>query len=431
MPSAAGDAELRRNFSFEAVGAVGTGLFNALVVNFLPVIARREGADPLLLAVLSSAPYAANSLGVFTGFWMPGEHRRVAYVAVLLIVGRVLFLGSLWTTGPIALVAMAFGMYLTLAIASPLQIDIWRGTYPQRLMGRILGYLRVLQTGASAVAAPFGGLLIERFGDGPMLGLGASLGIVTAVVYSRVRSLPVNSSLRFSPAASLHVLIEQPTYRRLVAAWVVWGFGSMMATPLYALVLVDRFQASYADVGLLQLAGALSGLLAYFALGHYLDRKGGFGVTPLGMLVTGVVPLAYLISPGLSFLALPYILLGVGNSAVDLGWQLAIVARVSDEHRLRYIAAHTSITGIRGFIAPFAGALVLSLGYGLGPVLIISGVLGVVGAVMMARALGVDLGDPRLLRSLFQRFVHDAPRPRRWVVVRKRRPVHTQEPPSS
>jgi hypothetical protein len=202
----------------------------------------------------------------------------------------------------------------------------------------------------------------------------------------------------------------------------VWGFGSLMATPLYALVLVDRFQASYADVGLLQLAGALRGLLAYFVLGHYLDRTGGFGVTPLGMLLTALVPVAYLLAPGLPVLGLGFILLGVGTSAIDLGWQLALVARVSDEHRLRYMAAHTTITGLRGFVAPFAGTLFLSLGYGMGPVLLLSGLLGVIGAVMLARALGVNPGDPRLIRGLFRKFVRDAPRPRRFVVVRKRRP---------
>jgi MFS family permease len=208
-------------------------------------------------------------------------------------------------------------------------------------------------------------------------------------------------------------------YLRLVAAWVVWGFGALMATPLYALVLVDRFQASYAEIGLLQLAGAVSGLLAYFALGQYLDRKGGFGVTPLGMLLTAAVPVAYLFAPALPVLAVGYILLGIGTSAIDLGWQLALVARVSDEYRLRYMAAHTSITGVRGFIAPFVGTLVLSLGYGLGPVLIISAILGVIGAVLMARALGVNPGDPRQLRGLFREFVRVVPR--RHVVRRRAR----------
>src|SRR5882762_5978885 len=106
MLSGSTDSELRSNFSFEAVGALGTGLFNALVVNFLPVIARREGADALLLAVLSAAPFAANSLGIFSGFWMPSEIRRLRYVAVLIVAGRVLFLGALVSTVPLALVAM-------------------------------------------------------------------------------------------------------------------------------------------------------------------------------------------------------------------------------------------------------------------------------------------------------------------------------------
>src|SRR5438874_1078105 len=65
MPDA--DRQLRRNFGFDAMGALGTGVFNALVVNFLSVIARREGADPLLLAALAAAPFAANTLSNFYG----------------------------------------------------------------------------------------------------------------------------------------------------------------------------------------------------------------------------------------------------------------------------------------------------------------------------------------------------------------------------
>jgi len=181
---------------------------------------------------------------------------------------------------------------------------------------------------------------------------------------------------------------------------VVWGFGSFMATPLYALVLVDRFQASYADVGVLQLVGALSGLLAYFVLGHYLDRRGGFGATPIGLLLVATVPLVYLWAPSLMFLAAGYVLLNVGNGACDLGWQVALISRVDDAHRLRYQAAHASFTGIRGVAAPFVGSLALGLGVGLGPVLMLSAALGIVGAAMMANALGITLSRPFALRLL-------------------------------
>jgi MFS family permease len=409
------ERQLRRNFGHDAVGALGTGVFNALVVNFLSVIARREGADPLLLAALAAAPFAANTLAIFMGFWVPPQRLRVKYVSILLMLGRSLFFVGLFTTGPVMLLCMGVGMWLTMAMVAPLQVDIWRGAYPQRLRARVLGYLRVLQTSAVAIGAPLGGLLIERLGHGPMLGIGAALGIIGAAGYSRIRSEPVAASQRFTPAASLRLLADEPRYRAMVLAWVVWGIGSFMATPLYALVLVDRLHASYSDVGLLQLAGALSGLLAYFVLGHFLDRKGGFGATATGLVMVALVPLFYLSSPSLPFLALGYVVQSVGNSAIDLGWQVAVIARVSDEHRLRYQAAHTSLTGLRGVVAPFLGSLSLGFGLGIGPVLVVSAVLGLVGAVMMARALGTGLvPDLGVLRTV----LGDRSRPRRDVRIR-------------
>jgi Major Facilitator Superfamily len=406
------ERQVARNFSFDAMGALGTGLFNALVVNFLAIIARREGGDPLLLAALAAGPFAANTLAIFTGFWVPAARHRVGYVSLFIMLGRALFLGGLLTTGPMALLWMGLGMWLTMAIVAPLQVDAWRGAYPQRLRARVLGYLRVLQTLAGAIAAPLSGLLIERLGQGPMLAMGATLGMLGAAGYSRVRGRPVAASKRFTPVASLRLLAEEPAYGRLIAAWVVWGFGSFMATPLYALVLVDRFQASYADIGWLQLAGAVSGLLAYLILGQYLDRKTGLGVTPLGFLLAGVVPLLFLFAPSLPFLFFGYVLLGVGSSANDLGWQVAMVSRVADEHRLRYQAAHTSITGLRGVAAPFVGSLIISMGFGIGSVLVLGAALGVLGAVLMARALEVDLVD------LFGAIFGYGRRPRRDVVLR-------------
>src|SRR5258708_1786879 len=405
------DAEraVRRNFGFDAVGALGTGLFNALVVNFLAVIVRSEGADPLLLAALAAAPFAATILGIFSGFWVPSDRHRVRYVAIVQVIGRALFFGALLSTGPVALLLMGLGMGTTLAMISPLRVDIWRGSYPQRLRARVLGYLRVVQPRAGAIAAPLGGLLIEKFGLAPMLGLGASLGIVGAAGFSQVRSQPVATSRPFTPAASLRLLAEHPTYRHLIMGWVVWGFGSFMATPLYALVLVDRFQASYADIGLLQLVGAVSGLLAYLILGQTLDRRGNLirAATPVGCVLVALVPLVYLLSPNLWFLAVGYVLQSIGNSAIDLGWQLALVSHVPDEHRLRYQAAHTSLTGLRGVAAPFAGSLMLGLGSGVGAVLLLSGALGLYGAVLLARALGLAVADLCVGRTV----VRDARRP--------------------
>src|SRR5438874_7902202 len=120
------ESQMRRNFGFDATGAVGTGLFNALVGGFLAVIARREGAEPLLLAALAAAPFAANMLSIFSGFWMPHDRYRVPYVAALVVLGRAMFLPAVFATAPLALLSMGFGLWLTQAMVAPLQVDIWR-----------------------------------------------------------------------------------------------------------------------------------------------------------------------------------------------------------------------------------------------------------------------------------------------------------------
>ena len=413
VPNAAAEHAMRRNFGFDAVGALGTGLFNALVVNFLSVIARREGADPLLLAAVAAAPFAANMLAIFSGFWVPGDKHRVRYVSTLLVLGRSLFLVATVTTTPFALLAMTFGLFLTQAFSAPMQVDIWRGAYPQRMRARVFGYLRVLQTASGALAAPLGGLLIEQFGAGMLLGLGAGLGMVGGAGASQVKSSPVAASHRFTPLASLKVLSEVPVYRGLVAAWFVWGLGTFMGAPLYAMVLVDRFQASYADIGILQLVGAASGLITYLILGQLLDRRGGFGATPLGMVMVALVPIVYLAAPSLQVLVLAFVLQSVGNSAIDLGWQVALISRVSDAHRLRYQAAHSSLTGLRGAAAPFIGSAMIALGVPIGVTLFVSGLGAVFGAWMMTRALGLGWEDVPLVRTV----VGYARRPRRDVRV--------------
>src|SRR5262249_31150534 len=115
---------------------------------------------------------------------------------------------------------------------------------------------------------------------------------------------------------------------------------------------------------------------------------------------------------------------GVGTSILDIAWQTALIAKVSDEHRQRYQAAHTSVTGVRGVIAPFTGSLLVSSGVGVRPTLMLSSLLAVAGAVLMARALGVaalpaTAKNPlaRLRRGVVGAVVGDAGRPDRDVRV--------------
>jgi hypothetical protein len=95
-----------------------------------------------------------------------------------------------------------------------------------------------------------------------------------------------------------------------------------------------------------------------------------------------------------------------------------LAIKVDDPHRLRYQAAHTSITGLRGVAAPFVGSLALSAGLGVGPVLVAGGVLGTIGAVLMASGLGVEVPGLRFVQV--RTVLGDASRPGRNVRARHR-----------
>ncbi|MEX1018438.1 MAG: hypothetical protein WDZ49_02200, partial [Litorilinea sp.] len=60
-----------------------------------------------------------------------------------------------------------------------------------------------------------------------------------------------------------------------LTAFAVFGFGALMALPLYPLVQVDRLDLSYTQIGLLTTAQSLAWLLGFLYWGRAVDQRGG------------------------------------------------------------------------------------------------------------------------------------------------------------
>ena len=141
---------MRRSFGFDAVGALGPGVFNALVVNFLSVIARR-GRRPAV-AGSGRGTVRRNMLAIFSGFWVRRQAPRAlrldaAGARPRAVPGRDGDHDTLRVAGD------DLQLFLTQAFSAPMQVDIWRRAYPQRMRARVFEHLRVLQTASGALAA--------------------------------------------------------------------------------------------------------------------------------------------------------------------------------------------------------------------------------------------------------------------------------------
>ncbi len=259
-----------RNLALDLVAAVGVGVTAALISSLLPTIARRGGLEPIGLAALAAAPFAANFLGAFAGRVGPRSPRQLALVrgagaAALLLLGLV-------GTAPF-LVAVSFAYWLSLSLSGPFHLRLWGSMYPAHVRGRVVGLVGSGRAGAAAIAALAGGVLADQLGGLTAVALAGLVGLVCAHAYAGLRAPAGEPPTPFSARDSFRALSEQPVLARMALAQGFYGGGLIAAVPLYAMVNVDRLDLSLADVGII-------GILTAGATTLVLPRLGSGGRPP-------------------------------------------------------------------------------------------------------------------------------------------------------
>ena len=121
------DTAVRRNLSFDLTSWVGFGITSALLGTMLPAIARREGIDPVGVAILAAIPYGASLLAVTAGRIGP---RVPAALAALRMIGAIGLALVLLGSGVVWVVAAASIFWLAHMFGMPTQQRLWGIVYP-------------------------------------------------------------------------------------------------------------------------------------------------------------------------------------------------------------------------------------------------------------------------------------------------------------
>ncbi len=351
----------RHAFLHDLVGAVLFGIFSGVVVPFAAVVARRLGAPPLWISILASAP----ALGFFlTAGWAPAlvASNPVALVVWPAAVGRGLFLLTPWLPGPEALVALVVGYHLLNGLTVPAYAETVGRVLPPELRGRLVGTVRVGMSVAAVGASLLAGPAIQRYGHGPVFAVASVFGVAGAFVFSRIR-LPRGSLHRTVAPPTWWTALRDRTFRSLLLATFVFGFGGWMMAPAVPLLLVDELRATSPQVGVLSAASSLASMVGFFVWGRYVDRRSG--IAALRTLLTAAVatPLLFLVSFHPWFALLPFSSDGFFVAGLDLAWMAACMELAPPGRVAAYAAAYTVLMGFRGVTAPFvAGALASATG---------------------------------------------------------------------
>ena len=351
---------LRRNLSLDLVASIGVGVTGALVGALLPTISRRGGLEPIGLAVLASAPFLANFLGVFAGRWGPAT---IPQFALLRGFGAGVLIALPLTTHPSVVILIAMIFWLSMSFSSPFQLRLWGASYPARMRGRVVGFLGMGRAAAAAVAALAGGILADRLGGPTAMAIAGVVGVACALIYLRRQAADAASApMVYSARESIRALRARPMLNRAALAQGFYGGGFIAAGPLFALVYVDRLDLSLADVGVLGVLSAVATTLSFLVWGVISDRFGGLRPMQFGSLIGLGGLICYAVAPTVALLWFSAVAIGMSNSSIEVG----IASLISDEttlgERASVMSGWNFMTGARGLVAPFVMSTLVQLG---------------------------------------------------------------------
>ena len=261
-----------------------------------------------------------------------------------------------------------------------IRTTIWRKNYPDADRAKIAGRLATVQVLMMAVIGYLLGLMLDRSVEFirimfPILG---SMGIIGAIIYSRVRlrgqrrlmraELASESNRRPSanPLSVVQVLTNDNAYAAYMGCMMCLGFGNLMNIPVLALVLADRFDANYEDSLLLSVV--IPSLVIPMAIpiwARFLDRVHVITFRSVHSWVFVSAATLYLVAiqtETVTLMFLASIILGIGFAGGMLAWNLGHQHFAPAHRDAEYMSAHVMLTGLRGLIAPFAGVAIYEFG---------------------------------------------------------------------
>ena len=374
---------VRRNLRVDmATACVGAAMFG-FVVPFMPVVIRRMGASDFEVSLVIAGAFFGHLLSP-VGAYVLARLPLVSAVALPPTMGRALFaLGALAATTPLSL-AIPYVGYWILSLANiAAYTALMQRIYPDDVRATAMGRVRIGANAATLLASFVGGAILQLSQDPARVLAGAGLiSIVGGLLFLAIRHdepmarRPLSSPLRLLPMAW-----RDATYRRFLVASTVFGFANLIAATLYPLLLVDRFDASNAFVGLYTATSAGATMIGYWFWGRRIDRGSSVRLALANTTLLLAVPAIYLIAPSVWALLAAAAISGFNFAGGDLTFVTNILQMAPRDRASDYMAAQSFTLGLRGAIAPFVAS----------GLLIVANPSLVLAIVIVVMALGIVL----------------------------------------
>jgi MFS family permease len=328
-----------------------------LFIVFLPLyLVQVKGSTlPVALVILSLAYIPASLIGPLVGRLSDRAGRRRPFLLLGEAAAFPLFLAIVFAPGWQLAGALFIGAELALAIGGPAYTAYVADMTAAHERGEGYGLLNATSNGGAVVGFVIAGLLTYWFGLQILFPfvVAVMIGTLSVVVFlvpeSRVRPTPKRRPLReMVPVATFSFAVS------------IRAIGSGAVATFYG-YLAYSLGANDLEVGIVAIAGLLTGALVSLPLGRLIDRRGAIRGIWYGTVLT-------LASYGLFMLATEWTetvpaqaVRNAGLALVGTGMQ-AYVAEIAPEgHRAEYLGVFSLINSTLWSAGPLVGAIFLAL----------------------------------------------------------------------
>lgn len=353
---------VRSNFRLDLGSAVLGALVFGFVAPFMPIVIRRAGGSDVEVAFVIAGAFFGHLLSPL-GTYLLARVPLVPAVAVPSLLGRAVFaVAALVAVTPLGLaIPYAIFWILTLSNVAPYTALMSR-MYPDDQRATAMGRVRIGANLASLVVGFVGGAVLQVTDDpSRVLAIAAIVSVAGNVIFLAIRhEEPAVRPVPVSPLRLVPNAWRDLTFRRFLVASMVFGFANLVAATLYPLLLVDRFDAPNAFVGVYTATSAGATMIGYWFWGRRIDRGSSMRLSLASTTLILLMPLVYLVARETWVLLLAAAVGGFTFACGDLTFVTNVLQVAPRGKAVEYTAAQSFVLGVRGVIAPFVASALLA-----------------------------------------------------------------------
>lgn len=319
----------------------------------------------------------ANLFSIYWGEYLEGRKDRKNLFLVAGILGRLSLVLTFFVQTGMHLVLLLLLVYSFNTFIIPVQNSIFQFNYRRKIRGMLFGFSQTVYSIFLVLTAFIFGRVLDyneyffRFLF-TIVGIFGFLGIMV-LMRIKVEGIPeMAKNARAHPfispiIATVYEFRKNKPFLMYEIAFMVYGFGFMMALPIIPQFLVNKLGMTYTQISIGKVMIANAGMAVFSPLAGFLeDRLNPILFSGISFIILGFYPLLLNLSISqnimdpVSFVYFAFGVFSLGMAGVMMNWTLGSIYFARGRDSVMLQSVHVTLTAFRGLFAPLLGYFLMT-----------------------------------------------------------------------